>query len=988
MAALNYRVLGPVDVHRGDDPVHLPAGHQRAVLACLLIHRGRQVTPDALIDAAWPLTLPTDPRGALYTVLSRLRSTLGEQSVASVPGGYVLRTSPAAVDADRFEQLRARARSGSPTEAADLLGAAEDLWRGPAYADHADQDFATVEAARLDRLRIDTVEDRAAALMVCARHAEAVEGLEALLSTEPFRERAVELLMTALYGVGRPADALACFRTHRDHLAAELGLDPAPALVALQTRILGHEVPVPAMAVMAPLGSGPPIDDHATPAWVDTSTSFLGRDRELAELSRFVARSRLVTVAGVGGVGKTRLVAEVLPHLAGRHGPVIVVELATAGTGQVAARVARALGAGASATSLLEDIVEFLSIAPLLLVLDNCEHLLAETAALADAVVRRCPRVRILATSRHRLGATAEQVLPLAPFAEPGRDRSRGWSAGSAPAPPAGDGGASRPGDVLDPAVQLFVDRLAQVRPDVRTGRDGVQRLCRRLDGLPLAIELAAARAATLGVDAVDGLLEDGHGAALPGLDAVVDWSVRLLSPSQRRLLTLVSVIAAPFDGDAVVALADRVTPTAELSSVAGDLAELIEAHLLVRPHTADEPPLYGMLAIVRSRAQELLEASGEAETARSAHARWIADLLRRGAREWPGGGTLAAGRRLDARVPDVTAALRWALAADRLDEAADLVVALKLHLHWVSDVALSDLVVAVAEACAERPGAHRAPAVAAGAMACAERGLIEPAQRLGRRALQEDLTSDGQVLAGAAMAVSTLYAGQLEDAARWARTVIDHPGVAPGHRADLRVTLSLAAAYGGDLATAQEAVDLALLGAQAAGAEAVYAFALYADGELQAATAPARGAARFRDAARRANRIDAQHISQVARLALFAVLVREGQHDEALDLALPLLQDMRRTAAWPQVWTMVRLLAELLMARQRHADAALLFGAADVAEGAPPLIAADVERDVAGRLRVVLGEDVLRGIGLIAEGLTRTQVMDRAVALLAEQRR
>lgn len=242
MPALHFRVLGPADVRAGERAVHLPAGRQRAVRARLLIARGHPVSSDALVDAAWPARLPADPRGALYTVLSRLRATLGDQAIATVPGGYLLRTGPGAVDADRFEQLRDRAREAPPVQAADLLRSALELWRGPAYADHADEPFARAEAVRLDRLRVDAVEDRAAALIACAQHSTAVEELAAMLEEDPFRERGVELLMTALYGAGRGAEALDRFRTHRDRLAAELGLDPAPSLVALQARILGHAV--------------------------------------------------------------------------------------------------------------------------------------------------------------------------------------------------------------------------------------------------------------------------------------------------------------------------------------------------------------------------------------------------------------------------------------------------------------------------------------------------------------------------------------------------------------------------------------------------------------------------------------------------------------------------------------------------------------------------------------------------------------------------
>lgn len=201
-------------------------------------------------------------------------------------------------------------------------------------------------------------------------------------------------------------------------------------------------------------------------------------------------------------------------------------------------------------------------------------------------------------------------------------------------------------------------------------------------------------------------------------------------------------------------------------------------------------------------------------------------------------------------------------------------------------------------------------------------------------------------------------------------------------------MTLALAHWYAGEVEEAHDAVRIALLGAQAAGAEAAHAFALYADGELVVAEEPARAAALFRAAAALAADIDAQHISQVARLALCAVLMRTGNQDDVLDLAQPLLHDIRRAGAWPQAWTMVRLTAELLLERGRPAESALLFGAADIASGAPPLIEADIARGFASTLRRTLGADVLHTIGRIAASLSRTQVLDRTASLLAEERR
>ena len=961
MTDLRFGVLGALQVSRDGRPVQVPTGRRRAVLACLLVHMGRPVSADVLIDAAWRDDLPEEPRGALHTVLSRLRTTLGADALVSEAAGYALAVGEDAVDARRFESLTARARSAPPEQAAEPLAKALALWRGPAYDEFADRDFAAAEAQRLERLRLDATEEHAAALIDAREHEQAAEELEALLDEHPFRERAVELLMTALYGAGRQADALARYRAHRHLLHDELGLDPSPALSDLESRILGHDVPT---------GSehGEPI---GLPAWLDTSTSFYGRERSLADLVAAVASDRLVTVTGVGGVGKTRLVAEVLPALSARlQVPITVVELAPVQPGRVTTAVVDALDLDAQPDAITDDLLEYLSIARRLLVLDNCEHVRAEVAQLVEAVARRCPRVRLLITSRHRLGTASERVVPLVPF------------------PVAGAGGDR---DELDgnPAVRLFVDRTSRLRPSFRLTRENagaVSEICRRLDGLPLALELAASRAATLGVETVLRWLQTGPvDEPLGGLRSVMEWSARLLTAEQRRLLGHLAVFADAFTVDDVASVGDTLGPWRCEGGVVGALEELVESNLLASRGQGAEVH-YAMLALVRSFAVQQLSSSGEEEQVRAAHAQWVHDVVEQAAHEWVSGSAALAGARLKRVAPDVNAALRWALAAGRLDLAAPTAGAVKLCLHWLPGLELGDLVVEVARRCvAEEPDPGLALGLAAGAMTSAERGDRQGTCDLAEAALDSSPADLTRLLACMALAVSAFYSGEHEESAVWLQHAADLSEVAPGYRVEPHITRALLACAHDDLSAARSSVSIARVGSEAARAEAARGFALYASGEIKARDDPHRGAADFREAAAEAERIGSAHISQVSRLALFAVLVRQGQHEEALRLVVPLLHDVRRTGAWPQVWTTLRIAAELLAAYGRREDAAFLLAAAQTAPTAPPLVGEDVSRymRLSEDLARHLGPAVVAGISDLAAGMRRSQVVDRAMTLL-----
>lgn len=962
---LRFGVLGSLAAWRDSAPVAVPTGRRRAILACLLVHAGHPVSADVLVDAAWGegAGLPEDPRAALHIAVSRLRTALGAGVLVSQTTGYALTMKTEAVDAQRFESLRSQAKSAPPERAVALLREAVALWRGPAYADFADREFAAIEAARLDRARLDAAEELAASLMVIGDYEEAAATLEALLDDHPLREHALALLMTALYRAGRQTEALVRFRAHRELMREDLGLDPAPALTDLESRILGHSMP-----------KSPPSDEDChPPAWLDTSTAFFGRESVRADLVEQVSRNRLTTVTGIGGVGKTRLVAEALPELSVRlRVPITVVELAAAHSGRVSTAVAGALGLTPRVGAIAEDVLEYLGAARRLVVIDNCEHLRAEVADFAGAVIRRCPGVRLLATSRHRLGLPTERIIPLVPLPVPGPV-------------------AEVPELESSPAMRLLVDRMNRLRPTGDTDREAdgrLRELCRQLDGLPLAIELAASRAAALGTESVlRSLTTDLAGEPMRDLRQVVDWSARLLTRDQRRLLGYLAVFADSFDAGDVADVGSRLGPWTDDGGVLGALEELVEANLLV---TRGSGPDYRMLALVRAFATRRLADSGEEERARLAHAGWVRDVAAQAAQDWVSNAAARANRRLLRLSPDVNTALLWTLAAGRLDVAADIAGAVKLCLHWLPGVELAQLIIRVGQRCADaEPDPRLAVGLGAGALASAQAGDQVVTEPLAAAALARADADTPRFLAALALAVSHFYAGRHSECEVWLDRLMELRDVGPGYRVEPHSTRALVACARDDLAAARSSVSIARAGAAAAGASAARAFALYVAGEIEARGDPAAAAILFREAAAEAEWIGAAQISQLSRLALFAVLVRRGEHQDAFNLGVPLLQDIRRAGSWPQIWTTIRISAELLAVRDRREDAAFLLGAAQAAPTAPPLVGDDVGRYAGlwAELRRTLGESVVERISDLAAGLPRTQVIDRAAAVLAHER-
>lgn len=965
---LTFRVLGALEVHRDGRAVHLSSYRQRAVLAALLVHAGRPVPADVLVDAAWGDALPANPRAALHTVLSRLRGVLGPPAIASEPAGYRLAAAADAVDAARFEALHRRARDAPAETACSLLEDGLRLWRGHAYAEFADRDFAAAEAVRLEELRNACVEDLAEARIEASDVGPAIADMEAFVEQQPLRERARGLLMTALYRAGRVTEALESYHGYRRLLVDELGLEPSPALRELQHRILNHGV--------GTAQSRKPPRTPAAASWPVADGTFLGRDDEAANLVELATGNRLVTVTGVGGVGKTRLVAETLPALADRLAlPASVVELAGVDGGTVDTAVAATLGIGSAPDGPLVAVLDYLSVVPALVILDNCEHVLDGVRRVVQAVLRRCPAVRVVATSRRRIGLAAEQVLPLDPLPLPHPETAT---------------------VELTAAVRLFADRARRVSPRFAVSGGAaasVAEICRRLDGLPLAIELAATRAATLGLEpllerlnnSLD-LLGDAERGREHSLRATIDWSYSLLDEEDRLLLAAL----AAFEGDVDLDGAEQAVAGLVSRPVPVGLARLVESSLVVAKDAGGHVgsrARYGMLEIVRAFARERLAESGVERDVRLAHARWVRSVMRDAAAAAVGpGDTVAAVLQADTAA-GIRGAAAWALREGEAQLAGEITGSLMLAtVHWQLRLDLLGIVRRVGDDPAVACTAAAPLARAAGAFAAVLQGDLEIGERAARTALETAAGPDERFLALCALGVLTIYRGEHDASRRWWNQLLAVDGLPAARQVDGHASLALIACYDGDLVDARQHADRATAVAGAVGSVSYRAFARYADAEVTAAADYAAGVPLLVAAARDADRAGAEFTGGLPAGALAAALTRLGRTAEARDVLGPLLERWLRLAVWPQLWTTLRILAEWLARNDRYEEAALLLAAADRAPSAPTIAGEDVERyaRLDELLRDRLGPEILTKIASLAAALPRTDIVDRARAALS----
>jgi predicted ATPase len=661
---MELRLFGDLEAWNANVVVSIRGPKQRSLLAMLALQRGDPVSADRLMDALWGDDGPGNPANALQALVAQLRRALGSEAISTSEAGYALRVDPDDVDIFRFERLVLEARRaverGDAAAASALLSEALALVRGEPLAEFAYSGFAEGERARLDELLLLASEARAEAWLMSGRHAEVVGELEVLCRHHPLRERLWELHMLALYRAGRQADALRAYAEARALLVDELGIEPGAALRDLETRILNQDPTIEAPrrpALQGPAASTGNLRERAS--------SFVGRESELQHLQDAVRSSRLVTVLGPGGVGKTRLAVEAASIMrdAHPHGAWLVELAAVADPDGVASAVAGALRAaeafgpsGEAAGSTEDLILQYVSGRSLIVILDNCEHVIEAAAAIANQMVGAAPELRVIATSREPLAVPGEVLVTLAGLGS-------------------------------EAATELFADRARAAQPqfvvEVRN-RPLVTDICNRLDGLPLAIELAAARIRALPLTALAQRLDDrfrlltgGTRIALPRhqtLRAVVDWSYELLFEQERRLFARLSVFSGGCDLDAVEAVcADQELPGGELLDL---LSRLIDKSLIASD-VSESTARYSQLQTLREYARERLADSKEVSEVRSRHAAWYLQLAKSARQGLRGHAGIEWRDRLELELDNLRAALDWFIVCEDATSALTLVTGL-----------------------------------------------------------------------------------------------------------------------------------------------------------------------------------------------------------------------------------------------------------------------------------------------------------------------
>ncbi|MGE5289680.1 MAG: AfsR/SARP family transcriptional regulator [Micromonosporaceae bacterium] len=660
-STLQFRLLGPFEVLRDGRPAG-PAGSKRRGLLAMLVLRANYTVPAAdLIDGLWAADPPPSAMNLVQTYVSAWRKVVepdrtgrgGGGRLFTAGPGYRLRVEPGELDLDQFTEAvadgQAAAAAGDHRAAAARLWEALALWRGPPLVDLAGVPFQHAVAGRLEELRLQAVEAWAVAALRCGAARDVLAVVQRERRREPLRERLCELLMWALFQDGRQAQALAAYEETRRVLADELGADPGPGLRDMQARVLRHD---PGLSL--PTGSA---SRHRLPVLPD---SFVGRDKEVADVRKLIQTHRLVTLTGPGGCGKTRLAIEVAAEAAGGEGREALFADAAplADAALIPNRLADVMGVRpAPGQAAADALAHAVAGKELIVVLDNLEHL-ADSARVVTELLRIGPGLRLLATSRTSLHSRGEYLYPVAPLAVPRP------SAG--PPEPAA-------------AVELFADRAAAADPafELTVGNvSAVAEICRRLEGMPLAIELAASRARVLPPESLlarldrrlDLLAETGgdRPRRQQTLRATMDWSYRLLDEDTRQTFRALAVFRGGWGFSAAAVVRDQADDFALLA----ELQALVDASLIepVRPVAGEQR--FRMLETLREFALEQLTRCGEEETCRNRHADYVHALAAEAAPHLTGPQQISYLDRLEADRDNISSALRWLMATRQIDRA------------------------------------------------------------------------------------------------------------------------------------------------------------------------------------------------------------------------------------------------------------------------------------------------------------------------------
>jgi predicted ATPase/DNA-binding SARP family transcriptional activator len=941
---VEINVLGPVLVS-GDDgaPVLLRSSRQRLLLCILIAAGGRTLHPDELAEALWADALPAGSIGALQSQVSRLRRHLGPPAstwIETQSAGYRLVCPPDRLDAARFERFLADADEfkDEPAVALEWLERALSLWRGRAYQEHADHADIAPEAIRVEQLRADAVELRADALLKLGRAAEAATAMQLHTVDHPFRERPVALLVRALASDGRHVDALHEFELFRHRLDDELGVEPSPELRAIETAILRYEDP--SLGVVPAIGL--------------PGNSFVGRDAEVAKVDGLLEHGRLVTVTGPGGVGKSRIALHVAADAAsGYRDGVYLCEFARVSEpGAAVAAVASTLHVDERVgRSPIEGVLQFLQRKRALLVMDNCEHLLPALSDLVTAIIAHAPLIDVLATSRERLGVDGEQLVTLGPLSTPAWDDPEGAS------------------------VVLFTDRARAVRPDLvvaDTDLRTVCELCLRLDGLPLAIELAAAQSVSMSPSEILAAISDRLNeltdrrrtlARHRSLDAVFGWSYELLDSADRAVFEQLAVFAGGWTSDAAAAV---------VGATAEDLSTLVE-HSLVTPRPSGRHTRFFMLEPVRQFAEARLRERDGLHQTRRRHAIWAVAFAEAADAGMCGSDEADWRVALDAELANLRAAHRWCL---EWDPEASIRLAGSLY-RYTWNGAVSEVFVWAEEVVSrfpDRSDARLPMAYAAAALGRALSGDLSIARTLAQAGIAK-ATQDPTAARFAWEALGDVenFSGNFERAVpHYDRAVELGRMAGDDHQVAISLcTRAMSLAYSGRGSEAIDACDdLAPLVAELRN-PSVEAFSDYTNGEVRLDHAPVEALPFLRRSVASARRVGSRLTAGLAGLSAASCEARVGDPAAALARYGELIDHWHRSGAWNMQWATLRTLIELLARLERDAEAATLYGAMLASATAPPLAGADAGRIAAAvaALRTRLGDD--RFEALRAEGAT-----------------
>ncbi|MDP8971089.1 MAG: AfsR/SARP family transcriptional regulator [Actinomycetota bacterium] len=978
---LTGRLHVAADDGRVLDAAAFPGRQGRLVFAFLAANVG-PVPREELAEMLWPAGPPSRWKRDLSVLVSKLRALLrsvgvdGSAALVPTAGCYELRLPAGSVvdvhaaAAHAAEAVRAL-REGEADQALAAAIAAADLGRRPLLAGE-EAWWITGQRRELERARLAALDVAVQVLGERGDLARALVFAHEAVELAPFRESGYVSLMRLQLAAGDRAEALRTYERCRKLLADELGVDPAPETEAVYLQALrAHRQPV--VEIGTALGMR---DQGNLPAPVST---FVGRDREIEQVAAALGQARLVSLCGVGGVGKSRLALECAARLAAAYPDgVWQCELArVAGGDAVAHALAGALGVHERPERTLGgSLVDFLRPKEVLLLLDNCEHVLDAVGPLLQTLLRACPLLAVLATSRERLALDGEHVLPVEPLPVPGA-------------------GAGVLASTIRPAaVQLFCDRAAAACQGFALGPENgaaVAHICRRLDGLPLAIELAAARLRTVGVgelaDRLDQrfqLLTGGPRTGSPRqrtLRGMVDWSYALLTDGERRVFDHLSVFAGSFTVEAAAAVCATVARTEEA------IASLVDRSMVV-VDTAGQRTRYRLLETLRMYGRERLAGRKHAEAARRRHAPYYVALAETAAEQLCGPDEAMGAAALEQEWDDLRAAHRWSTTVGNLDVALRLAAA----LYWYALFRMRAEAPAWAEQAASLPGADAHPlfplACATAGVGCWARGELRRAVAFGRRGLQAAAGQPSRRFPLDVLGAVALFEGQLDISLDHFAHGVEAAAEAGDdyHRSHLLGDVALVRAYQGHADEALRAADEARRVARATANPSATAWSLYVDGEILAGAASDHAVALLDSSIDLARSVGSTFVLGVALVSASSVRGRHGDPHGALRMFLRVVEHWHGVGNWTQQWTTLRNVIELFVRLGADIPAAVLLGALRVADTAAPLFGTDAQRIAAASrlLESRLGRQ--RFTAATARGETMTG--DQAVAFACTELR